>query len=99
MERQDCRFVLSACWSWQRLLTLCQHLDEPSQDWIDGESIAGRPNTVLCKFVEADVPPSVSCPCTAYPSGERLRLMPRGLGCDSRFGAIVEAMISNIDQL
>jgi hypothetical protein len=43
----------------------------------------GKINVPLC-------PPGAIAP--PYSSGDLVRLVPRGLGCESRFGAIVEAV-------
>ena len=42
--------------------------------------------------VRVDIPWLSGAIAPPYSSGDLVRLVPRGLGCESRFGAMVEAM-------
>ena len=49
-------------------------------------------NEMYIPLLHKYVPPMGSCPMPLLALGERLRLMPRGLGCESRLGAMVDAI-------
>lgn len=91
----ECDMVRDEAVSWPEPVDFVRLLDLRSETsrsvlclrYFQLESFIAGSNTSI--YVPLLCPSGPIAP--AYSSGDLVRLVPRGLGCDSRFGAIVEA--------